>query len=55
MLLGSVPASSQTDYLARIKEAAVLVPDQAVKADSVFTVILEEVSALPPPMIHCLC
>lgn len=49
MLLGSVPASSQTDYLARIKEAAVLVPDQAVKADSVFTVILEEVSALQPP------
>ncbi len=49
LLFGGVPASGQSDYLARIKEAAVLVPDQAVKADSVFTVILEEVSALQPP------
>jgi AraC-like DNA-binding protein len=49
LLLGGVPAIGQSGYMARLKEAAALVPDQAVKADSVFTAILEEVSALQPP------
>ncbi len=49
LLLGGVPAIGQSDYLARIKKAAVLVPDKAVHADSVLSVILEEVRALQPP------
>ena len=49
LLLGGVPAIGQSGYMARLKEAATLVPDQAVKADSVFTAILEEVSTLQPP------
>ena len=49
LLLGGVPAIGQSGYMARLKEAAALVPDQAVKADSVFTAILEEVSTLQPP------
>ena len=41
-------AIGQSDYLTRIKEAAVLIPDKAAQADSVLNVILEEVSTQQP-------
>lgn len=41
-------AIGQSDYLTRIKEAAVLIPDKAAQADSVLSVVLEEISTQQP-------
>ena len=41
-------AIGQSDYLTRIKEAAVLIPDKAAQADSVLSVVLEEISTKQP-------
>ena len=54
LLFCTQSAIGQSDYLTRIKEAAVLIPDKAAQADSVLSVVLEEISTQQPTMIHFL-
>ena len=48
LLFCTQSAIGQSDYLTRIKEAAVLIPDKAAQADSVLSVVLEEISTQQP-------